>query len=412
MNSAEALTMKYQHLNPVMDERVRRLWAGAEALAYGAGGLSAVAAATGLSRTTIREGIRELQAGVSQETVVHVRRPGGGRKSLEHQDPELKEALERLVEPVTRGDPESPLRWTAKSTRKLAEELTAAGHPVSPQKVGRLLKEVGYSLQSNQKTLEGKTHPDRNAQFEFINARTEEFQAAGQPVISVDTKKKELVGDFKNGGREWRPQGEPEQVRTHDFIDPELGKAIPYGVYDVTRNQGWVNVGIDHDTPEFAVESIRRWWRCMGRQCYPEATALLITADSGGSNSYRARAWKTELQRLADETNLTISVSHFPPGTSKWNKIEHRLFCHITENWRARPLVDHETVVQLIGNTRTQAGLRVRARLDTHSYSIGIRIPDEILSAVALEREDFHGEWNYTILPRSADSLVLLVKKM
>ena len=404
--------MKYQHLNPVMDERVRRLWAGAEALAYGPGGLSAVAAATGLSRTTIREGIRELQAGVSQETVVHVRRPGGGRKSLEHQDPELKEALERLVEPVTRGDPESPLRWTAKSTRKLAEELTAAGHPVSPQKVGRLLKEVGYSLQSNQKTLEGKTHPDRNAQFEFINARTEEFQAAGQPVISVDTKKKELVGDFKNGGREWRPQGEPEQVRTHDFIDPELGKAIPYGVYDVTRNQGWVNVGIDHDTPEFAVESIRRWWRCMGRQCYPEATALLITADSGGSNSYRARAWKTELQRLADETNLTISVSHFPPGTSKWNKIEHRLFCHITENWRARPLVDHETVVQLIGNTRTQAGLRVRARLDTHSYSIGIRIPDEILSAVALEREDFHGEWNYTILPRSADSLVLSVEKM
>lgn len=412
MNSAEALTMKYQHLNPVMDERVRRLWAGAEALAYGPGGLSAVAAATGLSRTTIREGIRELQAGVSQETVVHVRRPGGGRKSLEHQDPELKEALERLVEPVTRGDPESPLRWTAKSTRKLAEELTAAGHPVSPQKVGRLLKEVGYSLQSNQKTLEGKTHPDRNAQFEFINARTEEFQAAGQPVISVDTKKKELVGDFKNGGREWRPQGEPEQVRTHDFIDPELGKAIPYGVYDVTRNQGWVNVGIDHDTPEFAVESIRRWWRCMGRPCYPEATALLITADSGGSNSYRARAWKTELQRLADETNLTISVSHFPPGTSKWNKIEHRLFCHITENWRARPLVDHETVVQLIGNTRTQAGLRVRARLDTHSYSIGIRIPDEILSAVALEREDFHGEWNYTIIPRSADSLVLSVEKM
>lgn len=404
--------MKYQHLNPVMDERVRRLWAGAEALAYGPGGLSAVAAATGLSRTTIREGIRELQAGVSQETVVHVRRPGGGRKSLEHQDPELKEALERLVEPVTRGDPESPLRWTAKSTRKLAEELTAAGHPVSPQKVGRLLKEVGYSLQSNQKTLEGKTHPDRNAQFEFINARTEEFQAAGQPVISVDTKKKELVGDFKNGGREWRPQGEPEQVRTHDFIDPELGKAIPYGVYDVTRNQGWVNVGIDHDTPEFAVESIRRWWRCMGRPCYPEATALLITADSGGSNSYRARAWKTELQRLADETNLTISVSHFPPGTSKWNKIEHRLFCHITENWRARPLVDHETVVQLIGNTRTQAGLRVRARLDTHSYSIGIRIPDEILSAVALEREDFHGEWNYTIIPRSADSLVLSVEKM
>jgi transposase len=410
MNSAEAITMKYQHLNPVMDERMRRLWAGSEALAYGPGGLSAVAAATGLSRTTIREGLRELQAGVSQETVVHVRRPGGGRKSLEHHDPELKEALERLVEPVTRGDPESPLRWTAKSTRKLAEELTAAGHPVSPQKVGRLLKEVGYSLQSNQKTLEGTTHPDRNAQFEFINARTEEFQAAGQPVISVDTKKKELVGDFKNGGREWRPQGEPEPVRIHDFVDPELGKIIPYGVYDVTRNQGWVNVGIDHDTPEFAVESIRRWWRCMGRRCYPEATALLITADCGGSNSYRARAWKTELQRFADETNLAISVSHFPPGTSKWNKIEHRLFCHITENWRARPLVDHETVVQLIGNTRTQAGLRVRARLDTHSYSIGIRIPDETLSAVALEREDFHGEWNYTILPRPVDSCVLSVE--
>jgi len=412
MNSTEAITMKYQHLNPVMDERLRRLWAGTEALAYGPGGLSAVAAATGLSRTTIREGMRELQAGVSQETVVHVRRPGGGRKSLEQHDPELKEALERLVEPVTRGDPESPLRWTAKSTRKLAEELTAAGHPVSPQKVGQLLKEVGYSLQSNQKTLEGTAHPDRNAQFEFINARTEEFQAAGQPVISVDTKKKELVGDFKNGGREWRPQGEPEQVRIHDFVDPELGKIIPYGVYDVTRNQGWVNVGIDHDTPEFAVESIRRWWRCMGHRCYPEATALLITADSGGSNSYRARAWKAELQRFADETNLAISVSHFPPGTSKWNKIEHRLFCHITENWRARPLVDHETVVQLIGNTRTQTGLRVRARLDTHSYSIGIRIPDAVLSTVALEREGFHGEWNYTILPRPVDSRVPSVENV
>jgi transposase len=270
-----------------------------------------VAAATGLSRTTIREGTRELEAGVSPETVVQVRRPGGGRKALEHQDPALKEELEQLVEPMTRGDPESPLRWTAKSTRKLAEELTEAGHPVSPQKVGQLLKELGYSLQSNQKSLEGMTHPDRNAQFEHINARTEQFQAAGQPVISVDTKKKELVGDFKNGGREWRPQGQPEQVRIHDFVDPELGKVIPYGVYDVTHNQGWVNVGIDHDTPAFAVESIRGWWRCMGRHCCPEATSLLITADSGGSNSYRARAWKTELQHLADETRLAISVSHF-----------------------------------------------------------------------------------------------------
>lgn len=401
MRAEETIATKYQQLSPVMDERMRRLWAGAEALAYGPGGISLVAAATGLSRTTIRSGIRELEAGVSRDTVVQVRRSGGGRKPLEHEDPALLEALERLVEPVTRGDPGSPLRWTAKSTRKLAEELTQASHPISPQKVGQLLKDLGYSLQSNQKALEGTAHPDRNAQFEFINARTEAFQARGQPVISVDTKKKELIGDFKNKGREWRPAGEPERVRVYDFIDAALGKVIPYGIYDLTRNDGWVNVGIDHDTPAFAVESIRRWWRYMGRRCYPEATALLITADSGGSNSYRARAWKTELQHLADELQLAIAVSHFPPGTSKWNKIEHRLFCHITENWRGRPLVDHETVVQLIGSTRTQTGLRIRARLDTGSYPKGIQIPDAALAAVQLEREAFHGEWNYTILPAS-----------
>ena len=389
---------KFEALSGVMDERVRRLWAGVEA-ECSEGGIAAVERATGLSRTTIRAGRDELRAGVSSGDVVKVRRPGGGRTPLEEQNPELVAALEALVDPVTRGDPESPLRWTSKSTRKLAEELFAQGYQLSPQKVGQLLNASGYSLQSNQKTLEGSAHPDRNAQFEFINDRVDSHQARGAPVISVDTKKKELVGDFKNGGREWQPGGAPVPVRVHDFIDKDLGKAIPYGVYDIGLNTAWVSVGVDHDTAEFAVESIGQWWRNMGKKAYPDATELLITADGGGSNGTRCRLWKVELQRLADRTGLTIGVSHFPPGTSKWNKIEHRLFCHITENWRGRPLVDHETVVQLIGAVRTSSGLSVKAHLDTRSYQTGISIADAQMEQLNLVPECFHGDWNYTIKP-------------
>lgn len=392
---------KFKSLEPVMDERLKRLWAGAEAEAYGDGGIAVVERATGMSRTTIRAGRDELRAGVRAEDVVHVRRPGGGRPRLEETSPQLVEALESLVDPVTRGDPESPLRWTSKSTRKLASELQAQGLRVSPQKVGQLLYAAGYSLQATHKTIEGTAHPDRNAQFEFINERVEQHHARGAPVISVDTKKKELVGDFSNAGLEWQPAGEPVPVRVHDFIDKELGKAIPYGVYDLASNAAWVSVGIDHDTPEFAVESIARWWRYMGKKTYPDATELLITADAGGSNGYRARLWKLELQRLADRTGLTIGVSHFPPGTSKWNKIEHRLFCHITENWRGRPLIDHETVVQLIGNVRTTTGLRVKAKLDTHTYATGIEVPDADMRDLDIVRDPFHGDWNYTLRPRN-----------
>jgi hypothetical protein len=391
---------KFTALRPVMDERLTRLWAGAEADALGDGGIAIVERATGLSRTTIRAGRDELRAGVTPDEVVLVRRAGGGRPRLEETTPGLVEALETLVDPVTRGDPESPLRWTAKSTRTLATELTAQGYPVSPQKVGQLLATSGYSLQAAQKTIEGTSHPDRNEQFEFINDRVDGFHGRGAPVISVDTKKKELVGAFKNAGREWQPSGEPVPVRVHDFVDDTLGKVIPYGVYDVGRNTGWVNVGIDHDTPAFAVESIARWWRYMGKQTYPDAHELLITADAGGSNSARSRLWKMELQHLADRTGLAISVSHFPPGTSKWNKIEHRLFCHITENWRGRPLLDHETVVQLIGNVRTTTGLTVKAKLDTHEYPTGVRVPDAEMETLRITQATFHGEWNYTIHPR------------
>jgi hypothetical protein len=391
---------KFTALRPVMDERLTRLWAGAEADALGDGGIAIVERATGLSRTTIRACRDELRAGVTPDEVVLVRRAGGGRPRLEETTPGLVEALETLVDPVTRGDPESPLRWTAKSTRTLATELTAQGYPVSPQKVGQLLATSGYSLQAAQKTIEGTSHPDRNEQFEFINDRVDGFHGRGAPVISVDTKKKELVGAFKNAGREWQPSGEPVPVRVHDFVDDTLGKVIPYGVYDVGRNTGWVNVGIDHDTPAFAVESIARWWRYMGKQTYPDAHELLITADAGGSNSARSRLWKMELQHLADRTGLAISVSHFPPGTSKWNKIEHRLFCHITENWRGRPLLDHETVVQLIGNVRTTTGLTVKAKLDTHEYPTGVRVPDAEMETLRITQATFHGEWNYTIHPR------------
>ena len=328
-----------------------------------------------------------------------LRREGGGRKCCSESDPELVVALERLVDPVTRGDPESPLRWTCKSTTHLAEALSEQGHVVSPRTVGRLLNADGYSLQSNRKTKEGEDHPDRNAQFEHINRTVKLFQHRGQPVISVDTKKKELVGPFKNGGREWQPQGEPELVQVHDFMDRELGKAIPYGVFDVSENQGWVSVGIDHDTARFAAEAIRRWWRKMGAKRYRDAKQLLITADGGGSNGSRSRLWKVALHELASQLGMAIDVCHFPPGTSKWNKIEHRMFSHITQNWRGRPLVSHDVVINLIANTTTKAGLRIQAELDAGTYPTGIKISDQELAAVNLKRAQFHGDWNYTLLP-------------
>lgn len=400
MSSEEKIRAKFLALEPVMDERMRRLWAGAEAEWLGRGGIAAVERATGMSRTTIRAGRDELRDGVHPSDVVKVRRPGAGRPPLVELNPELLGALESLVDPVTRGDPESPLRWTCKSTSKLAKELSEQGHLVSSNKVGELLRDLGYSLQSTRKTTEGASHPDRNAQFEFINDRVDSYHARGAPVISVDTKKKELVGDFKNAGREWQPKGEPVPVRVHDFIDRDLGKAIPYGIYDIAQNLGWVSVGVDHDTPVFAVRSIASWWRTMGRKTYPDATELLITADGGGSNGHRPRLWKLELQKFADRTGLTIGVSHFPPGTSKWNKIEHRLFCHITQNWRGRPLVDLETIVQLIGSTRTAAGLRVKAALDTREYPIGIKVTKQTMDELALVKSDFHGDWNYSLQPR------------
>jgi len=403
MNAMESIRRKFQSLKAVMDERMTRLWAGAEAEARGTGGLSFVDAATGMSLSTLRAGRYVRRGGVDRSDVVRVRRPGGGRPALEDVQPGLVEALEGLVDPVTRGDPESPLRWTSKSTRKLAAELGAQGFKLSPQKVGQLLRASGYSLQSTQKTLEGTSHPDRNEQFEFINDRVDAFHARGAPVISVDTKKKELIGDFANSGREWQPQGEPVPVRVHDFIDDVLGKVIPYGVYDLARNVGWVSVGVDHDTPEFAGASIANWWKHMGKRVYPDATELLITADAGGSNGPRSRLWKAELQRLADRTGLSISVSHFPPGTSKWNKIEHRLFCHITENWRGRPLTDRETVVQLIGSVRTSSGLTVKAKLDTRQYATGIKVTDDELQRVLFTTESFRGDWNYTIHSRRSD---------
>lgn len=393
---------KYRSLVPLMDERMRRQWAAAEATAYGWGGLHAVAQATGLSPTTIRRGQAELTNRAARPhpaVAASVRRPGAGRKCAFEADPGLLPALEQLVDPVTRGDPESPLRWTCKSTRTLARELTAQGHPVSESTVRRLLHAADYSLQGTRKTREGAAHPDRNAQFEHINACVRASQARGQPVISVDTKKKELVGDFKNGGREWQPTGQPERVRVHDFVDKELGKAIPYGVYDITGNQGWVSVGIDHDTARFAAEAIRRWWRKMGRPRYGAARELLLTADGGGSNGSRCRLWKVALQDLATALGIPIRVCHFPPGTSKWNKIEHRMFSHITQNWRGRPLVSHEVIVKLIANTATQKGLIIQAELDTGTYPTGIKVSDEELARVNLIPDGFHGDWNYTIAP-------------
>ena len=397
-----AIVAKFAVVVPLLNERARRLWAAAESRAIGYGGDAVVSAATGLSRVTIRSGRREIEGGV--EATRRVRRTGAGRPGIDQSQPGVKSALEALVDPLTRGDPMSPLRWTCKSRAKLAAALSNDGWQVSSTTVGRLLNELGYSLQSVRKSREGDSHPDRNAQFEHINATAAAFLSRRQPVISVDTKKKELVGDFKNAGREWRPKETPDKVLVHDFPSDATGKAIPYGVYDMARNEALVNVGRDHDTPAFAVASIRQWWRMMGKGAYPEATELFITADAGGSNGYRSLAWKHELQRFADEVRLTIRVSHFPPGTSKWNKIEHRLFCHITQNWRGQPLRTFETIIALIGNTSTTAGLRVKAKLDSRKYRTGVQITKAQMKSLALYRDQFHGEWNYELQPRELNN--------
>ena len=398
----ESLGRKFTALKPVLNERARRQWAAAEALELGWGGISSVAKATGISRVTINTGIKEIQEQQfsKEQHDDWIRRPGGGRKKLVDTDPKLMEALESLVDPVTRGDPMSPLRWTCKSTRKLSEELHRQHHPVGARTVASLLREAGYSLQANRKTREGKQHPDRNAQFEYINKQVTCFHKGRKPAISVDTKKKELVGDFANGGREWQPKGEPEETRGHDFPDKVLGKAIPYGIYDMLFDEGWVSVGINRDTSEFASNAILRWWQEMGSARFPRAAHLLITADGGGSNSHRTRLWKVCLQKLADELGFPLTVCHFPPGTSKWNKIEHRLFSFITQNWRGRPLTTRQAIVELISNTTTRTGLTVRAALDISTYEKGIKISDSELASVKLTRHAFHGDWNYTIRPR------------
>ena len=414
-DEARIIADKYRALADRLDEATLRLWAAVEARALGRGGVSTVAKAIGISRTTIYAGLAEVEqkspapavSPAASRGIVgkrRIRAQGGGRKKLTDKDPTLLRDLDALVEPTARGDPMSPLRWTCKSTPRLAEELAALGHAVSPRSVCDLLSQLGYSLQSVRKTREGRQHPDRDAQFHHIADIAAAYQQAGDPVISVDTKKKELIGDFHNRGQEWHPKGAPEAVRVHDFIDPDLGKVAPYGVYDIAANHGWVSVGIDHDTAAFAVESIRRWWREMGQPRYPAARRLLITADCGGSNGYRVRLWRVELQKLADELDVIIQVCHFPPGTSKWNKIEHRMFCHITNNWRGRPLVSREVVVNLIGNTTTATGLHIRSQVDDNSYTVGIKVTDEELASLAIERDEFHGEWNYRLRPRSQAS--------
>jgi hypothetical protein len=400
VQSEEALAAKFAALLPHLDERQRRLVLGAEARALGHGGIKAVARAAGTSAVTVSRGVDELEAG--GKPWGRTRKPGGGRKPVTQTDPGLGAALLALVEPGSRGDPESPLRWTTKSTRRLQTELAATGHPVSVPTVAKLLKAEGFSLQANAKTIEGAQHPDRDAQFRYLNDQARDHIAGDDPVISVDTKKKELVGQFKNGGREWLPRSEPERVNVHDFMDKQLGKAIPYGVYDIGADAGWVTVGTDHDTAEFAVATIAAWWRKAGSQAYPHASRLLITADGGGSNGYRTRLWKTELAGLAERTGLTITVCHLPPGTSKWNKIEHRLFSHISMNWRGRPLTSHEVVVNTIAATTTRTGLTVTAELDTGSYPAGVKITDQQmrdLERSTLRRHPFHGDWNYTIAP-------------
>ena len=399
-----AIRQKHELLRPLMTERMRRQWAACEAMSFPRGGFTLVAQATGLSRTTLWAGKRELQqqAGLAPQDIQpeRIRRPGGGRPAIEDGDPTLRHDLTTLLEATTRGDPQSPLLWTCKSTRNLADELNRMGHHVSHTTVALILHDMDYSLQANRKTKDGSSHPDRNAQFEYINGRVQDFQTRGQPVVSVDTKKKELIGNFRNPGREWHRQGHPEEVRTKSFPDEALGEVVPGGVYDLTANQGWVSVGIDHNTAAFAKETIRRWWQEMGSPLYPDATELLITVDSGGSNSVRGRLWKVGLQELADDLGLQITVCHFPPGTSKWNKIEHRLFCHITQNWRGKPLRSRAVVVNLIANTKTRTGLKVQAALDTNTYPTGIEVSDEELAAVNITRAPFHGDWNYTISPR------------
>lgn len=402
MDIENAIRARFQLLQWTLDERLRRLYAAAEAKAIGHGGITLVQKATGVARNSIKQGIKELsqQAESAVDSAPQrIRKKGGGRKASVTNDKKLRDALERLVEPVTRGDPESPLRWTCKSLRQLEAALQSQGYAVSHSSIGTLLKELGYSLQGNRKTLEGSAHPDRNEQFEFINTRTEKAICNGQPVISVDTKKKELAGQYKNGGKELRPKGNPEQVNVYDFVDTKLGKVNPYGVYDIAQNSGWVSVGTDHDTASFAVSTIRRWWFSMGRELYPDAEELVIVADGGGSNGSRVRLWKIELQHFANELDMPIRVSHFPPGTSKWNKIEHRLFSFISMNWRGKPLVNHETIVNLIASTTTKKGLKVRAELDSNRYPKGIKVSDDEFKAIQIDREEFHGEWNYSILP-------------
>lgn len=400
----EVVRRKFELLRPLMNERMRRHWAACEAMTLQRGGITLVAQATGLSRTTIWTGMRELRhpetAAADDAPPERIRQAGAGRPLLEQTDPTLVKDLEALVEATTRGDPQSPLRWTSKSTRNLAEELQSQGHAVGYRTVAALLHDRDYSLQANRKTREGAAHPDRDAQFEHINQQVRAFQRAGQPVVSVDTKKREMVGDFKNPGQEWRPAGNPEKVRAKDFPDKQRGKVTPAGVYDLTYNEGWVSVGIDHNTSPFVTETIRRWWREMGAPLYPNAERLLVTVDAGGSNGYRCRLWKVALQQLANTLGLRITVCHFPPGTSKWNKIEHRMFCHITKNWRGQPLRSRAVVVNLIGNTKTKTGLHIEADLDSNAYDTGIEVTDKELAAIQMEKDEFHGEWNYTISPK------------
>jgi hypothetical protein len=399
----ERIRQKYRALSAPMSERMRRHWAGAEATAVGWGGLTAVCQATGLSINTVRTGVAELRAtrGRRSKTIdPRIRRKGGGRKSLSRTDPGLRSALLALVESATRGHPESPLLWCSKSTGKLARELSRQGHRVSDRTVAKLLKAEHYSLQANRKTREGSSHPDRDAQFCYINEQAMVALREGRPVVSVDTKKKELVGEFKNSGREWHGKGQPPKVKVHDFPDKKLGKAIPYGVYDLANNEGWVSVGTNHDTAEFAAASIGRWWREMGRKRFPKAKRLMLTADGGGSNSSRSRLWKMALQELADKTKLELQVCHFPPGTSKWNKIEHRMFCFITKNWRGRPLTSYQAIVNLIAATTSTKGLTVRAAMDPHDYPTGRKVSDDELAAIDTTPAKFHGEWNYVIRSR------------